>query len=208
MSRFREVKKKAYMQCIELIAGEITKIESERYSLLGFVVIFFIFCFDFDFFFVSPLQWFILSSLLFRFCFVFLFVFLSFACAVCFFPLQNTLRKHSCLDQHIKLSPVGLVKTPVTNCDYEWHPGDPGVAVAQAHKHKLILSQWFTSACTHTHKLKPTRLLTWLNFRAHPRWASWRVIWLLRRAASSVCARKLQLWHSTTHHTHNTHRFT
>ena len=122
-----------------------------------------------------------------------------------FFPLlQNTLRIHSCLPQHIKQSSCGACQTPVTNCDYEWHCGDPGVAVARSRKHtREAYSFSFAGSHTHTHAhTQPsTRLLTRLNFRADVRRALWRVIWLLWRAASSVCSRKLQLRHA---HTWNT----
>ena len=70
-----------------------------------------------------------------------------------FFPLlQNTLRIHSCLPQHIKQSSCGACQTPVTNCDYEWHCGDPGVAVARSRKHtREAYSFSFAGSHTHAH---------------------------------------------------------
>lgn len=119
-----------------------------------------------------------------------------------FLLLQNTLRTHSCLPQHIKQSSCGACQTPVTNCDYEWHCGDPGVAVARPRKHtRKAYSLSFAGSHARTHTT-PTRLLTRPNFRADTRWTLWHVIWLLWRAASSVCSRKLQLWHVRAAHMH------
>lgn len=75
-----------------------------------------------------------------------------------FLLLQNTLRKHSCLPQHIKQSSCGACQTPVTNCDYEWHCGDPGVAVARSRKHtRKAYSLSFAGSHTRAHTT-PVRL--------------------------------------------------
>ena len=90
-----------------------------------------------------------------------------------FFPLlQNTLRIHSCLPQHIKQSSCGACQTPVTNCDYEWHCGDPGAAVARPRERTrdaYCLPLAGSRAHTHAHTQPSTRLLTRLNFRANVR---------------------------------------
>lgn len=45
----------------------------------------------------------------------------------------------------------GACQTPVTNCEYEWHHGDPAVAVAQAHKHTYSFAVVHKHTNSHPH---------------------------------------------------------
>lgn len=78
-----------------------------------------------------------------------------------------------------------------------WPRSSSGVG-AQTHK-RLFLH--CGSACAR--KPNPTRLLTCLNFRADSGRAAWRLIWLLWRAASSVCAELPRHWHTPAHRDRN-----
>lgn len=108
-------------------------------------------------------------------------------------------KKTFCLHQHIKASAVGLVWQPsqtltmngtvVTGESLRRGHMKPSPSFWLVHTHK--------HAPTHTHDLTPTRLPTCLNFTADSSRALWRLIWSLRRAASSVCVGKLQFWHRT-----------
>lgn len=75
------------------------------------------------------------------------------------------------------------------------------------HKLWVWMAPWWPWCSCGSGAQTPTRAHATFNsteLQSRTRWAWWRVIWLLWRAASSVCAGELQFWHPSARHPHIT----